>query len=261
VLAPALAEMVDALGETDRVVGIGEFGPWPAALAEAPVVGGYDRPSVERVLELRADALLTSDSRAADDANARLVDLGVRVVALDTSTYDGVFRALRDVGALFGRDDRAAEIARGMRSELDALHERAADLEPRRVLFVVGRDPFFVAGPGSHIDEMIRIVGGRNVMEDARSPYQQVSLETALARLPEVIVDASDNTPGAAGHDDFWQRFDFLPAVREGRVYSVDPGRLVIPGLRLPAMTRLMGRLIHPERFGPPEPPDDAPAP
>ena len=32
----------------------------------------------------------------------------------------------------------------------------------------------------------------------------------------------------------------------------MDPIRLVIPGPRLPQMTRLMGRLIHPEIFGEP---------
>jgi len=30
----------------------------------------------------------------------------------------------------------------------------------------------------------------------------------------------------------------------------VDPSRLVIPGIRLPEMTLLMGRLIQPEAFG-----------
>jgi hypothetical protein len=38
----------------------------------------------------------------------------------------------------------------------------------------------------------------------------------------------------------------------------VDPLRLVIPGPRLPQMTRLMGRLIHPEIFGEPSPEDFA---
>ena len=34
---------------------------------------------------------------------------------------------------------------------------------------------------------------------------------------------------------------------------QIDPDRLVIPGIRLPAMTERMGRLIHPELFGKPE--------
>jgi ABC-type Fe3+-hydroxamate transport system substrate-binding protein len=143
-------------------------------------------------------------------------------------------------------------VAAGIRGELEAVAALADAAPRRRVLFVVGRDPLYVAGPGSHIDRMIRLVGGRNVAEDALAPYQQVSLEVILERLPEVIVDASDNDPQArrgrvAGE---WQRWGFLPAVRDRRVYSVDPGALVIPGLRLPEMTRLLGRLVHPEIYG-----------
>jgi iron complex transport system substrate-binding protein len=144
-----------------------------------------------------------------------------------------------------------------MRDELATIAERASGAPPRSVLVVVGRDPLYVAGPGSHIDEMIRLAGGTNVARDALSSYQQLSLEVVLERMPEVIVDLSDNRPGAArerGPGD-WAAWEFLPAVREDRVYTIDPARLVIPGLRLPEMSLLMGQLIHPELFG--EPPSD----
>ncbi|MCP3980689.1 MAG: ABC transporter substrate-binding protein [bacterium] len=252
VLAPAAAEMLEALELLDRVVGIGEFGPWPASIAGLPVVGGYASPNVEQLLQLDCDALLTTDSRSADAAHARLEALGIDVLALDTSTHEGVFDSLETLGTRFGRQMAAAELALDLRTRLDALRGRGAGLEKRRVLFVVGRDPLFVAGPGSHVDEMIAAVGGVNVAHDALSPYQQFSLETALERMPEIIVDTSDNRPGAprgrvAGR---WGEWGFVPAVQEDRVYHVEPGKLVIPGIRLPEMTGLMGRLVHPETFG-----------
>jgi ABC-type Fe3+-hydroxamate transport system substrate-binding protein len=254
VLAPAAAEMMDALGVLDRVVGVGEFGPWPPAIENLPRVGGYDAPNVERALELDADAVLTAASIAASPAHARLDALSIHVVALDTSTFDGVFASLDEVGRLFERQERAATVAAEMQGALRAIEERARGLERLRVLVVVGRDPLFVAGPGSHFDEMIRIAGGTNVASDVGAPYQQASLEALLERRPEVIVDTSDNRPEAArGREPAsWSRYAFLPAVENDRVYQVDPGRLAIPGLRLPAMTGLMARLIHPETFGEP---------
>lgn len=252
VLSPAVAEMLEALDLLDRVVGIGEFGPWPAAIAGLPAVGGYDSPNVERLLELGCDLLLTARSDAALDAHRRLESLGIEVEALDTSTYEGVFRALLRVGEMFGRESRARTVERRVRDELALIAERASGAPLRRVLVVVGRDPLYVAGPGSHIDEMIRLAGGTNVAHDALSPYQQLSLEVVLERMPEVIVDVSDNRAGDSRDDrpGDWGDWAFLPAVRERRVYRIEPSRLVIPGLRLPAMTRLMGQLIHPELFG-----------
>jgi iron complex transport system substrate-binding protein len=109
-----------------------------------------------------------------------------------------------------------------------------------------------VAGPGSHLDEMVRLVGGENVARDSGSPYPRFSMEAVLERMPEVIVDVSDNRPavrrGRIAGD--WARFPFLPAVRGGGVYQVDPRHLTIPGMKLPEMTLLMGRLVHPEAFG-----------
>lgn len=254
VLAPAAAEMLEALDLLDRVVGVGEFGPWPAALQGLPAVGRYDRPNVETLLELDCDLLLTARSDAALDAHRSLESLGIRVEALDTETYEGVFQSLVRLGGFFGRDAEAREIERRMRDELATIAERASGAAPRRVLVVVGRDPLYVAGPGSHIDELIRLAGGTNVAGDALAPYQQLSLEAVLERMPEVIVDVSDNRPAVLreqGPGD-WGAWEFLPAVREGRVYRIDPGRLVIPGLRLPEMAELMGQLIHPELFGEP---------
>jgi ABC-type Fe3+-hydroxamate transport system substrate-binding protein len=252
VLAPAAAEMLEALDLLDRVVGVGEFGPWPEAIADRPSLGGYDSPNVELALELQADLVLTASSDAASASHQRMEALGIQVVSLDTSTYRGVFDSLQRVGRLFAMPDRASSIAENMRRSLREIEARAASAPPRSVLFVVGRDPLYVAGPGSHIDEMIRRVGARNVAHDALSPYQQVSLESILERLPDVIVDTSDNRPGATrGRDPGdWGRWAFVPAVRDDRVYRVDPGKLVIPGLRLPEMTLLMGKMVQPEIFG-----------
>ena len=129
------------------------------------------------------------------------------------------------------------------------------------MLVAVGHDPLFAAGPGSHLDELVTIAGGENIAHDARSPYPMVALETMLERAPEVIVDSADNRPDqrrglTAG---YWAQWPFLPAVAAGRVAVVDPWQLLVPGPRLADMAELMGRLIHPELFGRPQPEDFGP--
>ena len=252
VMAPAAAEMLEALGALDLVVGIGDFVHEPTSIAKLPRVGAYDKPNVERVLELRAGLFLSTASQAAATAHGRLAAFGIKVVALDTSTYEGVFASLAELGQLLDRQQRAGALERELRGQLAEIRRTATDLPPRSVLFVVGRDPLYVAGPGSHVDEMIAMVGGTNVFHDAPSTYHRVSMEAVLERLPDVIIDTSDNGPLALRgrvHGD-WGQWAFLPAVHQQRVYLVDPSRLVIPGIRLPEMTLLMGQLIQPEAFG-----------
>ena len=82
----------------------------------------------------------------------------------------------------------------------------------RRVLVAVGHDPLFVAGPGSHLNELVTIAGGENVAHDGPPPYPMFALDV-LMRAPEVIVDSADtgrNRPRgmAAG---FWGEWPFRP--------------------------------------------------
>ena len=257
VIGPAIAEMLEALGLLDHVAGLGEFGPWPEPIKDLPVVGGYDSPNVEMILSLDIDTVLNVQSQAASAAHKNLESLGIRVVELDTSTFAGVFNSIEMLRKLFRRDAIAAKLVKQLRADVAEVEHSAQGLERRRVLFVVGRDPVYVAGPGSHIDRLIRLAGGENIAQDALVPYQQMSLEIIFERNPQVIIDTSDNRPTAlrGRHTGPWGRWTFLDAVQNDRVYWIDPSRLVIPGIRLPKMAQLAGKLIHPEVFG--EPGDD----
>ena len=74
-MAPAAAGMLEALDMLDGVVAIGEYGPWPAAIAELPQAGAYNAPNVELVLSLGARMVITAASEASLGPNARLKSL------------------------------------------------------------------------------------------------------------------------------------------------------------------------------------------
>ena len=105
VMSPAVAEMLAVLGLQKQVVGIGQFGPWPKAIANRPVVGSYDSPNLERILALGTDVFLNVKSQAAVAAHHRLEYTGIEVMELDTSTYTGVFNAIRKIGDRFDRKE------------------------------------------------------------------------------------------------------------------------------------------------------------
>lgn len=256
VMAPVAAEILDAIGAADRVVGVGDFVGWPPVLAALPKVGAYDRPNAERILELHGELFVTTKGQAGAGARAELEHLGVEVLELETATMAGVLDAVKVLGSRTGRGEAAAALAQTVRTGVEAVRARSAPLAKRRVLVVVGREPLYVAGPGSYLDELIGIAGGTNVVADIAAPFQALSVEAALERLPEVIVDTSDNRPetvrGRVAGD--WARWPFLPAVANRQVWVVAPAVLSIPGPRLPAMADFLARCVHPEVFGEPSP-------
>jgi iron complex transport system substrate-binding protein len=253
-MAPAAAEILASFGLLDNVVGVGDYVNWPPAVRSLPRLGPYNAPSAEQVLGLRVSLLVTSQSVAAGLALARLRALGVRVLELNFTTYEGTLGSLVELGRAVGKESEARALEGQIRARMDALTRRTATAARRRVLFVVDREPLYVAGPGSHVDEMITAAGGENIARDAASAYQLVSMEAMLERMPEVIIDTSDNRSNAqrGRENGAWGQWPFLPAVAANRVYWVDPTRLVIPGPRLPDMAELLARMIHPELFGAP---------
>ncbi|MEO8505099.1 MAG: helical backbone metal receptor [Acidobacteriota bacterium] len=252
VMAPSAAEMLGALGLSEQVVGIGDFVSEPRQLAKLPRIGAFDAPNLESVLALHATHFVTARQVAGSASLAKLRALGIQVIELDTSTFDGTLLAMKSLGAELGAGDRAAALVHTIENQVAEVRRRSLGALRKRVLFAVGREPLYVAGPGSHIDALIRAAGGENIAADATSPYPQVSLEAMLARRPEVILDSADNRPGLPLGRELgaWAQWPFLPAVAERRVYALDPACISVPGPRLGEMAQLMAKLVHPEIFG-----------
>jgi iron complex transport system substrate-binding protein len=261
VMAPAAAETLDALGVASRIVAVGDFIDSPPEIRALPRLGAYDLPNAERLVELRVDLLLTASSEAARGEHARLERLGVKVLALDTSTFAGALAAIATIGERVGRLDEARRLVASIEARAAAVRGRVAGASRPRVLVAVGHEPLYVAGPGSHLDELVAIAGGENIAADALGAYAMIALEAVLERKPELIVDSADNraTGPWGAHAGSWARWPFLPAVSANRVYAVEPSRLLIPGPRLGEMVERMARFVHPEIFGPPVEDDFAP--
>ena len=240
IFAPSAAEMVVALGAADRVVGIGGFGTFPAEIEDRRVVGSFEQPDIEALLELKVDHVLTTSSVNAAAAYERLGRLGIIVEGFETSTFDGVRKTLQELGQRLEREATAEQLLKEMSAGLKRIKNQTAGLPAPKVLIAVGTDPLYVAGPGSHLDELIRLAGGSNVAFDATSPYQRYSIEAVLERQPDVIIDTS-------GQAASWEQWPLLPAVKNGRVHSVDADLLVVPGMRLVEMAQLTQDLVHPE--------------
>ena len=257
VMAPAGAEMVASLGMLDHAVAAGDFVSWPPAASRLPRIGAYDAPNLEMLLTLDVDLLVTSYSEAGEGVHERVRELGIRVAALQTDTWEHTLDALQELGDAVGRSSRAAHVVEVLRGGMRQVRERTEDLEPRKTLVVVGRRPLYVAGPGSHLDELVRAGGGLNIIASG-PPYQLVSMEAVLERLPEVIIDTSHNRGQATTErsEGVWDTWPFLPAVEQGRVWQVHPE---IPGPRMPRRAELAARMIHPEVFGPPDTSDLGP--
>ena len=98
------------------------------------------------------------------------------------------------------------------------------------------------AGGHTFISDLVTEAGGESISADQTTDYPQFSLETALARQPEVIFLQAGGSalPGPLAG---------TPAGRSGRVYQLDDAVLLRPGPRIVDGLEQVARNLHPEAF------------
>jgi iron complex transport system substrate-binding protein len=239
-LAPSLTDIVVALGRADRLVGVTRYDDAPE-VARLPRVGGFLDPSPEAVLALRPDLVLWITDAGAIAPVEKIAALGIPVLALPVVGVADVLAAARVVGAALGDAPSGDRLAARLEADVGQVRERARGLKPVRVLFVVGREPLVVAGPGSYPDELLRLLGAANVAQGAR-PWPVYPVERAVADDPEVVIDGAVLEPkeGLA-------RLSAIPAVRRGHVVRLQDDGALRPGPRLTRALDELFRALHPE--------------
>lgn len=241
-LAPSVTDVVVALGMADRLVGVTRFDHDPEVKGVARI-GGYLDPSVEAVVALRPDLVLWPADAGGMPAVARLTELGVPVLALPVVSVADVLASCRVIGRALGDPAAGERLAAGLEEAIARARRRAAALPARRVLLVVGREPLVVAGPGSYPDELLRVVGARNVVEGTVA-WPVFPLERAVALDPEVVVDAAVNEHAAGASD---RPLLAIPAVRRGRLRRLPTDDALRPGPRLARALDQLFAAVHPE--------------
>ncbi len=246
VLAPSLTDVVVALGLADRLVGVTRHDDGPE-VASLPRVGGFLDPNPEAILGLSPDLVLWVTDGGALAAVRKLAELSrasarpFPILAIPIVTVADVLATPRIVGDALGEPARGERLSAGLAREVEAIRRRAAGLPRKRVLFVVGREPLVVAGPGSFPEELLRICGAESVVGGER-PWPVYPLEKAVADDPDVVVDAAPQEPAEG-----IRRLAAVPAVRRGAVVRLRNDDLIRPGPRMIRGLAELFRGLHPE--------------
>lgn len=285
-LLPSATEILYAIGLGDSILGVSHECDFPADAATKPSLlrprvdtratpAEIDRQvgeiiargesiyavDAELLSSLDPDLIVTQDlchvcAASPDDLATALTRFPrqPQVLSLTPRSIAEVWDDIRRVGAATGRGGEAETVAARCAKRVAAVEAIAAGASKRpRVACLEWLDPFYVGG--HWVPEMVAKAGGTDVLGRAAKPSFRVTAEEIEGSRPEVIVvmlcgyDAARNAAefASARLSETWKD---LPAVREGRVYSVNASSYFSrPGPRLADGVELLGEIIHPELF------------
>lgn len=252
-LSPHTTEIIFMIGAGDQLVGVTDFCIFPDEAQAVTKVGGYMDPNLELMLRLAPDMAFHGPGER--PLEQKLAERGVELVSVPNNTMAEILDGILAVGAKLGREEQARAVRGQLEEVIAAVRTRTDGRERPVVLVVIGRPAgpvrqVFSTGPGTFLDELITIAGGRNSMADAATPYPTVSLESLAADPPHVVIEVRTEAPPTGVKSERareeWMRV--LGPRAEGRtrvVQHFDP-HLTVPGPGIgPSIERLAGVIHH----------------
>jgi iron complex transport system substrate-binding protein len=250
---PSITEMLFALGLEESVVGVSDYCDYPEEAKSKTSVGNYFNPSIENIVALEPDLVLT------DGHSESIIQLGeleppVTYMVIDPKDIDGIFEDLELLGKVTGTEDEAEELIEGMQDSIANVLALVEGSPRPKVLYIIDATDLtfpWTAGQGSFIDAFITMAGGENVAAGAEGAWVQLSLEEIVNADPEIIIlpakhGTAFTSPETLMEHPVWQG---TTAVKEGGIFIIDDDLVSRSGPRIVQGLEELARIIHPELF------------
>ncbi|MDT8379387.1 MAG: adenosylcobinamide amidohydrolase [Desulfotignum sp.] len=206
-LVPSVTQMLFALGAEERVKGITYHTTRPWYAAEKALVGGYSFPSPSAIEALEPD-LIFYDPFQAPRLQPFLSE-EIPLVHVNTQSISGSMNTLVLLGNLLDRQETARQLVSDIQADLDRVSAKIkkADLSPKRVIRLMGRDQIMTPGSDSFQSDLISLAGG--IPPDfGKGAVVPVSMEQWTGFNPQVIYGCGPDREAA-------DRFFSLPGWKD----------------------------------------------
>ncbi len=227
-------EVLYALGEQERIVGISGFTVRPAvARREKPKVSAFTSAKIGEILKLQPDFVVGFSDIQADIA-AALIRQGVEVWISNHRSVDGILDYIRRLGALVGAGAKADAYADQLRRGLDDIERVAAKLPRRPKVYFEEWDEPPITGI-RWVAELVRIAGGDDVFPEraVESLAKARILEDAgevVRRAPDIIIGSWCGKKFRADKVAAREGWDAIPAVLDGELHEIKSPLILQPG-------------------------------
>lgn len=229
-------EILAALGAEDTLVGRGEYCDYPESILEVPAVQSGADTNLEQIIALEPQVVIMAKMAQTEEQVAALEEAGIRVVVSDAQDIEGVYTAIRLIGALVGRNDEAEAMVADMQSTFADIAAKSENTG-KTVYFEVSplQWGLWTAGKGTFMDELATMCGLTNAFADVEG-WAEISEEQVLERDPDYIVTISMYYgEGPTPVEEIKSRagWDALKAVQNDAIFNADSNEVSRPGPRL----------------------------
>lgn len=253
-LAPSTTEMLYAVGAGAQMVGRDSFSNYPEEATKLADIGGSNGAySYDAIAALQPDLVVAAAINTEDQVKS-LTDLGLTVYYVGNPTsFEELYKSLEALGEMTGHNEEAINLTDSLNTRVQKVLDTVAAAETTPVVFyeLDGSDPSkpWTSGPGTFMDMLISMAGGKNVGASLSSAWAQISVEELLTQNPDVILlgDAAYGT--TVDQVKAREGWDKIKAVQTDAIYSFNDDLVSRAGPRLVQGLEELAKTIHPELY------------
>lgn len=254
-MAPSITQTLIDLGCKDMIIAADTNST--ASIPEIADLPAFDilNPDVEKLGAMAPDLILVSGLSMWDGSEPfkPLQDMGITFAVIPTSaTIDDIYKDIEFIGSVVGKSNEAEKINADLKAKLAEISEKAAAIpeeDRKTVYFEIANAPsFYSTGSGTYLDEMISLVGGKNVMADQEG-WLSVSAENIAAANPDVIFTNTNYIPDAVGDLLKQEGWSEVTAISNKDVYYIDNMSSSLPNENIVLALEQMGQVLYPDVF------------
>jgi len=226
-LGGSITEIIYALGEQHKLVGVDQTSIYPHEATQLEQVGYFRNVSAEGILSLNPTTVFALEGAGPQTALDQLKAAGVALhIIPNTQTPEGAKDKIRSIAALLDDIDHGEQLIKKLESDLQYAKSMRPDImDEARVLFVYARGSgsMNIAGKETAADAIIHLAGGDNVVTEYTN-YRPMSAEAVVASSPDVILMLDHGLSSIGGIDAFLKTpgVALTPAGKNRRIISMD---------------------------------------
>ena len=246
-LSPAATEILFAVGAADQVAAVDKFSDYPPEAKTRQQLDAF-QPSVEAIAGAQPDLVLVFyDPGNLVDGLARA---GLTVFFLETPTsVEGVLEQIRLLGEATAHPQEAEQLVGAMQRRIDVIQQQLSDVEQGPRVFHEVDNQLYTVAPSSFVGSLYTILKVQNIAAGTDQAFPQLSQEAIIEKDPEVII--LGDAAGGESAETVKARpgWGSISAVKNDRIYVIDPDIVSRPGPRLVDALETLAPVLYPERF------------
>jgi len=195
-LVPSITYSTYSLNLEKEVVGITRFCKYPKEWKkQKTIIGGTKDIKIEKIIDLKPDLILTNKEENTKEIVEQLEKI-TSIYVSDVKDIETNNTFLKNLGIITKKVNEAEKI----NTEIKQLIVKNQNIISKtfKTLYFIWREPWMVAGTDTYINEMMRLNGFQNIINQKRYPV--IDLKKIQNNSPEIIFLSSEPYPFKEKH-------------------------------------------------------------